>query len=115
MEDHIEAILYIAFKGLVGSTYCIGGSNEYTNLEVVNLICDFLNKEVPKTSDYKEQISFVEDRPGHDYRYAIDNSLIYSDLGWQPRYSFEEGLKKTIIWYLKNINWCKKFVKSCSL
>ena len=115
VEDHIEAILQIAFKGLEGSTYCIGGCNEYTNLEVVNLICDFLNKEVPKTNNYKDQISFIEDRPGHDFRYAIDNSLIYSDLGWQPRYSFKEGLKKTINWYLENINWCKNFFKSCSL
>ena len=109
VEDHIEAILHIAFEGLEGSKYCIGGCNEYTNLEVVHLICDLLNKEFPKTNNYKDQISFVEDRPGHDFRYAIDNSLIKSDLGWQPRYSFEEGLRTTIRWYLENINWCKKF------
>ena len=109
VEDHVEAILHIAFKGLEGSTYCIGGCNGYTNLEVVNLICDFLNKEFPKKKNYKDQISFVEDRAGHDYRYSIDNSLIYSELGWQPSYSFEEGLRTTISWYLKNINWCEKF------
>ena len=110
VEDHVEAILYVAFKGLEGSSYCIGGCNEYSNLQVVNLICDYLNKEVPKKNDYREQISFVEDRPGHDFRYAIDNSLICHDLGWQPRYSFEEGLRTTISWYLENINWCKNFI-----
>ena len=109
VEDHVDAILSIAFGGLVGSTYCIGGCNEFSNLEVVNLICDFLNNEVPKKNDYRDQISFVEDRPGHDFRYAIDNSLISSDLGWKPSYSFEEGLSKTISWYLENINWCEKF------
>ena len=110
VEDHVEAILHVAFRGLEGSTYCIGGCNEYSNLQVVNLICDYLNKEVPKTNDYNDQISFIKDRPGHDFRYAIDNSLICSDLGWQPRYSFEEGLRTTISWYLENINWCKKFI-----
>ena len=88
VEDHVEAILNVAFRGLEGSSYCIGGCNEYSNLQVVNLICDYLNKDFPKTNDYREQISFVEDRPGHDFRYAIDNSLICTDLGWQPRYSF---------------------------
>ena len=83
VEDHIDAILTIAFSGKNGSTYCVGGCNEFSNLEVVNLICDLLNKEVPKTNDYKDQISFVKDRPGHDFRYAIDNSLISSDLAWK--------------------------------
>ena len=110
VEDHVEAILNVAFKGLEGSTYCIGGCNEYSNLQVVKLICDYLNEEVPKKNNYREQISFVKDRPGHDFRYAIDNTLICSDLGWQPRYSFEEGLRTTISWYLENINWCKKFI-----
>ena len=110
VEDHVEAILHVAFRGLEGSTYCIGGCNEYSNLQVVNLICDYLNKEVPKTTNYKDQISFIKDRPGHDFRYAIDNSLICSDLGWQPRYSFEEGLRTTISWYLENVNWCEKFI-----
>jgi len=115
VEDHVEAILHVAFRGLEGSTYCIGGCNEYSNLQVVNLICDYLNKEVPKTNDYKDQISFIKDRPGHDFRYAIDNSLICTDLGWQPRYSFEEGLRTTINWYLENINWCEKFLKCKSI
>ena len=114
VEDHVAAILQIAFKGLEGSSYCIGGCNEYTNLEVANLICDLLNKEVPKKNDYKDQISFVKDRPGHDFRYAIDNSLIYSDLGWKPSYSFEAALINTIRWYLENINWCEKFISTSS-
>ncbi len=114
VDDHVEAILHIAFKGLEGSSYCVGGCNEYSNLEVVHLICDFLNKEVPKKNDYRDQISFVEDRPGHDFRYAIDNSLISSDLGWKPSYSFAEGLRKTINWYLENLNWCDKFFEKNS-
>ena len=108
VEDHVEAILHVAFRGLEGSTYCIGGCNEYSNLQVVNLICDYLNKEVPKTNDYKDQISFVKDRPGHDFRYAIDNSLISSDLAWKPKYSFMEALKLTIKWYLNNLSWCNE-------
>ena len=115
VEDHVEAILQVAFKSLAGSTYCIGGCNEYSNLEVVNLICDFLNKEVPKRNDYRDQISFVADRPGHDFRYAIDNSNILNDLGWQPKYSFEDGLNLTIKWYLENSNWSEKFIEKDSV
>ena len=73
-----------------------------------------MNREVPKNNDYRDQISFVKDRPGHDLRYAIDNSFIFSDLGWKPSYSFEVGLRTTINWYLENINWCDKFLQSSS-
>ena len=79
-------------------------------LQIANLICNFLNKELPKDTNYIDQISFVKDRPGHDYRYAIDNSLIKKELSWEPKYSFEKGLELTIRWYLKNIDWCQKFL-----
>jgi len=109
VEDHVEAILSIAFKGSTGSTYCVGGCNEYSNLEVANFICDYLNIHMPKDKNYRKQITFVKDRPGHDFRYAIDNSLITRDLQWKPNFSFRNGLNLTINWYLKNLNWCDNF------
>ena len=112
VEDHVNAILNIAFKASEGSTYCVGGCSEYSNIEVANLICDFLDKEMPKKHNYREQITFVDDRPGHDFRYAIDNSLISKNLKWQPNVSFEKGLKLTANWYLDNLNWCDKFFEN---
>ena len=110
VEDHVDAILKIVLEGSEGKTYCIGGSNEYTNLQIAKIICNFLNKELPKETNYIDQISFTKDRPGHDYRYAIDSSLIRKELGWEPKYSFERGLDLTIRWYLKNRDWCQKFL-----
>ncbi len=109
VEDHVDAILNIAFRGSIGSTYCVGGCNEYSNLEVANFICDYLNIHIPKDKNYRKQITFVKDRPGHDFRYAIDNSLISRDLQWKPNVSFRDGLNLTINWYLKNLNWCDNF------
>tara|TARA_Y100001933_G_scaffold257716_1_gene304566 strand:- start:374 stop:1447 length:1074 start_codon:yes stop_codon:yes gene_type:complete len=109
VEDHVDAILNIAFRGAIGSTYCVGGCNEYSNLEVANFICDYLNIHRPKDKNYRKQITFVKDRPGHDFRYAIDNSLISNDLQWEPNFSFRNGLNLTINWYLNNLNWCDSF------
>ncbi len=112
VEDHVDAILNIAFRASTGSTYCVGGCNEYSNIKIANLICNYLDKEMPKLKSYKKQIVFVDDRLGHDFRYAIDNSLISKELGWQPKVSFEIGLNLTIKWYLDNLDWCSKFFKN---
>lgn len=105
--DHCEAIFTVLNKGKVGQTYNIGGGNEIKNLEVVEMICHFLDKLLPqkKSKSYENLINFVEDRPGHDFRYAIDSTKINLKLGWYPKESFESGLEKTIKWYIKNKTW----------
>lgn len=105
--DHCKAIAIVLENGVIGNTYNIGGSNEKTNLEVVTKLCDLLDELKPRDDgkSYKEQITFVKDRPGHDYRYAVDASKIMDELGWKPKETFETGLKKTIKWYLKNLPW----------
>jgi dTDP-glucose 4,6-dehydratase len=107
--DHAKALLKVLQEGLPGETYNIGGHNEKQNIEVVHIICDTLNDLVPKESgdNYRDQITFVTDRPGHDYRYAIDASKIEEELGWTPEETFDSGIKKTIQWYLDNIEWCE--------
>ena len=100
--DHCSGI-YLAFeKGKLGETYNIGGRNERENLYIANVICEFLDEMLPKESSYKDQITFVKDRPGHDFRYAIDASKIENELGWKAKENFETGIQKTISWYLEN-------------
>lgn len=108
VKDHCSAIRKVLEKGKVGESYNIGGWNEKSNLEVVNLLCDILDKLKPNKNgkSYKEQITFVKDRPGHDRRYAIDASKIEQELKWKPDETFESGLLKTISWYLENQDWC---------
>ncbi|WP_336297554.1 dTDP-glucose 4,6-dehydratase [Gilvimarinus xylanilyticus] len=108
VEDHARALITVATKGEVGETYNIGGHNEKANLEVVQTICDLLQELVPQSTSYRELITFVTDRPGHDHRYAIDASKIEKDLGWTPAETFETGLRKTVQWYLANEAWWKK-------
>jgi dTDP-glucose 4,6-dehydratase len=107
VEDHVEALLLAALNGAPGTTYNIGASNERRNLEVVEAICAILDELSPRAGDgpRRELIDFVPDRPGHDHRYAIDASRIRNDLGWQPRHGFEQGLRKTVEWYLDNRPW----------
>jgi len=105
VEDHARALVIVATKGAVGETYNIGGHNEKQNIEVVETICTILDKKVPKTTPYEELITYVNDRPGHDVRYAIDASKIAKDLGWEPKETFESGLNKTVEWYLANEEW----------
>ena len=102
VEDHCEAIIKILEKGKPGETYNIGGSCEKNNLEVVSEICKILDSIKPKQdgSSYKEQIEFVKDRPGHDFRYSLDTSKIKKDFNWKPKESFSSGLEKTVQWYL---------------
>ena len=111
--DHCEAILTVLDKGKIGQTYNIGGGNEIKNLEVVETICDFLDILLPKikSKSYKDLITFVEDRPGHDFRYAIDSTKIKLKLGWCPKESFESGLEKTIKWYIENEDWWSSIFK----
>lgn len=107
VDDHAGALLQVVQEGVPGETYNIGGHNEKQNIEVVHTICDTLNELVPKDENYRDQISFVTDRPGHDFRYAIDASKIEKELGWTPEETFDSGIKKTIQWYLDNIDWCE--------
>ncbi|TMM46394.1 dTDP-glucose 4,6-dehydratase [Colwellia ponticola] len=108
VEDHARALYLVATKGKVGETYNIGGHNEKANIDVVKAICEILNELVPQQADYKEQIIFVKDRPGHDMRYAIDADKIEKELNWVPVETFETGLRKTVEWYLANSEWCKR-------
>ena len=109
VEDHARALVMVLLEGQEGETYNIGGNNEKTNLEVVEAICDILDKKRPSQlkgiATYKELITFVADRPGHDVRYAIDAKKIQEGLGWFPEETFESGLEKTINWYLSNDEW----------
>ncbi|MBX8827249.1 dTDP-glucose 4,6-dehydratase [Ochrobactrum sp. SFR4] len=107
VEDHAKALELVVMQGNVGESYNIGGSEERTNLSVVEAICDILDKQRPRGNkkSYRDLIAFVTDRPGHDRRYAIDASKITSDLGWKPTVTFEQGLEKTINWYLNNEWW----------
>lgn len=107
VEDHARALYKVVTEGKVGETYNIGGHNEKKNLEVVNTICEILDTLVPKKSAYAEQITYVQDRPGHDRRYAIDSSKMQRELGWSPEETFETGLRKTVQWYLDNSTWCQ--------
>lgn len=119
VEDHARALVEVVCKGQVGETYNIGGHNEKRNLEVVETICDLLDEMVPGTDErdartgrplrsYRELITFVKDRPGHDRRYAIDASKIERELGWKPEETFETGLRKTVQWYLDNRDWWQR-------
>jgi dTDP-glucose 4,6-dehydratase len=106
VEDHAEALLLVVEKGELGRSYNIGGENERTNLELVQTLCAILDRKRPKASgSYADQITFVTDRPGHDARYAIDPSRIRAELGWRPSVTVEEGLEKTVDWYLENEPW----------
>lgn len=112
VEDHAKALFKVASDGQIGETYNIGGYNEKKNIEVVSIICELLEELVPEKpngiSSYKDLITYVKDRPGHDVRYAIDASKITRELGWKPHETFESGMRKTVQWYLDNLEWCRR-------
>ncbi|MCX8641181.1 MULTISPECIES: dTDP-glucose 4,6-dehydratase [unclassified Gilliamella] len=111
VEDHARALYLVATQAKIGETYNIGGHNEKKNIDVINIICKLLEELAPNkpkgVKSYKDLISYVPDRPGHDQRYAIDASKIYKDLGWKPIETFESGMRKTVNWYLDNSQWCQ--------
>ena len=110
VEDHARALYQVVTKGIVGETYNIGGHNEKQNIDVVKTICSILDELQPQKNNipYASLITFVKDRPGHDLRYAIDASKIAKDLGWKPQETFETGIRKTVAWYLNNLEWCHR-------
>jgi dTDP-glucose 4,6-dehydratase len=112
VEDHAKALIKVVTEGEIGETYNIGGHNEKTNLEVVETICELLEELAPKkprgVKSYRDLITFVRDRPGHDTRYAVDASKIERELGWVPEETFETGLRKTVQWYLDNRQWWER-------
>lgn len=110
VEDHARALYKVVSEGRIGETYNIGGHNEKRNIEVVQALCDLLDELRPRAdgNSYNSQIAYVEDRPGHDLRYAINADRIRSDLGWMPLETFESGLRKTVEWFLHNLDWCRR-------
>ncbi|WP_422018690.1 GDP-mannose 4,6-dehydratase, partial [Roseibium sp.] len=104
-DDHAKALYTIVSKGRLGEKYNVGGRNERTNLDVVKTICAILDKHSPKTAPHDRLITYVEDRPGHDARYAIDATKLETELGWRAEENFDTGIEKTIKWYLENDWW----------
>ena len=112
VKDHCSAIRAVLEKGKLGETYNIGGCNEKTNLAVVKALCNILDELKPKSdrTKYADQITYVNDRPGHDRRYAIDATKIQKELGWKPKETFETGIRKTVEWYLSNQGWVSRVI-----
>ncbi len=105
VEDHADALLLVLQNGVIGRSYNIGGENEARNIDLVRTICGILDEKRPKNAPYADQITFVQDRAGHDLRYAIDPARIRNELGWRPSVTLQEGLERTVTWYLENEDW----------
>jgi dTDP-glucose 4,6-dehydratase len=105
VDDHAEALLLVLQKGRLGETYCIGGDATQRNIEVIRMLCEHLDRMAPANTVHADKIAFVTDRPGHDFRYAIDASKLETELGWKPRMPLLEGLEDTVRWYVDNRDW----------
>ena len=110
VEDHINALIKVALNGRIGDKYCIGGGQEKSNLEIVDLICKFLDYENKSNAPHSRLKLYVKDRLGHDKRYAINSKKIKEELNWKPKYDFSDAIISTIKWYTNNIDWCNKYI-----
>ena len=112
VDDHADALLTVLTKGTVGETYNVGGNNERTNIELVQTLCRLIDKHVPHSGAKSESlITYVQDRPGHDNRYAVNAEKIKRELGWSPAIEWDQGFKKTLLWYLENQEWWEPLLK----
>jgi dTDP-glucose 4,6-dehydratase len=105
VDDHAEALLTVLDRGRLGETYCIGGDSSRRNIEIVRMLCEALDRYAPANTPHAEKITFVTDRPGHDFRYDVDASKIRDELGWTPRTPVPQGLEETVRWYVENQAW----------
>ena len=110
--DHASALDTVFHRGVVGETYNVGGNNEWRNIDLVKLLVKVVDQELGRVEgDSESLITYVEDRAGHDLRYAIDSSKLMQELGWKPEMTFEEGLRRTVKWYLANVDWAERSLK----
>ena len=105
VDDHAQALIKVLMHGRTGETYCIGGESEYSNFDIVRMVCAALDHARPRSWPHADLIKFVEDRPGHDFRYAISNAKISDELGWRPDVDVASGIARTVRWYLDNEAW----------
>ena len=112
VNNHVWALLLAVMRGRLGAGYCIGGSGERNNRQVVQAICTLMDQLRPQGAPHARLITLVSDRPGHDRRYSIDPTLIRKELGWQPRHTLEQGLETTVRWFLENLDWCQAVQQS---
>ena len=108
VDDHADALLLVLSKGRLGETYCIGGDSSKRNIEVIRMLCEHLDRLAPANTHHAEKITFVTDRPGHDFRYSIDDSKLRAELGWQAKMPLEAGLEDTVRWYVENRGWVER-------
>lgn len=114
VEDHIDALILAISKGKPGGKYCIGGYGEHTNLDIIMKICEIIDLQNNTKNSFKNLATFVEDRPGHDKRYAINSDLAKKELNWHPKFEFKSALEKTVQWYIKHEKWCEKISKKAA-
>lgn len=108
VDDHADALLLVLSKGRLGETYCIGGDSSKRNIEVIRMLCEHLDRLAPANTHHADKITFVTDRPGHDFRYSIDDSKLRAELGWQAKMPLEAGLEDTVRWYVENRDWVER-------